>query len=207
MRFPVPVEHAVRPRARYRPGATAFFPRWVRRWLVAGFRLGQRLRAAAVAATPARAAEQVELTALDLSRDEDGVYLNYTVDLELSRSVEDALNKGGAALLRRRSPGLPRSLVLARSPGRRRGAGLAHRLPAADLELPHHVRGADADLRDPHRGDGGDQPGVALEDRRTRADRGRQPALRRVQPSNSTPRCCRGRCRSAWRGSPTGRSA
>jgi len=46
-----------------------------------------------VAAAPARAAEQVELTALDLSRDEDGVYLNYAVNLELSRSVEDALNK------------------------------------------------------------------------------------------------------------------
>jgi hypothetical protein len=42
----------------------------------------------------ARAAEQIELTALDLTRDEDGVHLNYAADLELSRSVEDALNKG-----------------------------------------------------------------------------------------------------------------
>ena len=92
MRFPAPVEHAVRPRARYRPGATAVFPRSGRRWLllVLGF---SAVVALAVAAASARAAEQVELTALDLSRDEDGVYLNYAVNLELSRSVEDALNK------------------------------------------------------------------------------------------------------------------
>jgi hypothetical protein len=43
--------------------------------------------------TVAHAAEQVELTALDISRDEDGVYLNYAVDFQLSRSVEDALTK------------------------------------------------------------------------------------------------------------------
>src|SRR6185295_7355930 len=47
----------------------------------------------ALGAPTAIAAEQVELTGLDLSRDEDGVYLNYVVDLQLSRSVEDALIK------------------------------------------------------------------------------------------------------------------
>ena len=92
MRFPAPVEHAVRSRARYRLGAPAVFPRSVRRrlLLVLGCVAAVTL---SVAAAPARAAEQVELTALDLSRDEDGVYLNYAVNLELSRSVEDALNK------------------------------------------------------------------------------------------------------------------
>lgn len=93
MRFPVPVEHAVRPRARCRPGATAFVRRWVRGWLVLLFGLAMGFGLLAVPA-PAAAAEQIELTALDLGRDEDGVFLNYTVDLELSRSVEDALNKG-----------------------------------------------------------------------------------------------------------------
>jgi len=92
MRFPVPVEHAVRPRARYRLGATAFVRRWVRAWLMVVFSLATGF--GLLAASPAVAAEQVELSALDLTRDEDGVYLNYTVDLELSRSVEDALNKG-----------------------------------------------------------------------------------------------------------------
>ena len=41
----------------------------------------------------ARAAEHAELTVLDIVRDEDGVYLNYAVDFELSRAVEDALAK------------------------------------------------------------------------------------------------------------------
>ena len=93
MRFPVPVEHAVRPWARYRPGATAFVRQCVQGWLVLLFGLAMGFGLLAVPA-PAAAAEQVELTALDLGRDEDGVFLNYTVDLELSRSVEDALNKG-----------------------------------------------------------------------------------------------------------------
>ena len=39
MRFPVPVEHAVRPRARYRPGATAFVRQCVQGWLVLLFGL------------------------------------------------------------------------------------------------------------------------------------------------------------------------
>jgi hypothetical protein len=37
------------------------------------------------------AGERLELTALDLIRDEDGVYLNYAVEFELSHAVEDAL--------------------------------------------------------------------------------------------------------------------
>jgi hypothetical protein len=46
------------------------------------------------APTPARAAEHIEVTALEVIRDEEGVFLNYGVDIDLSRSVEDALNKG-----------------------------------------------------------------------------------------------------------------
>ncbi len=34
-----------------------------------------------------------ELTAFELTRNEEGVFLGYTVNLELSRSVDDALNK------------------------------------------------------------------------------------------------------------------
>ena len=93
MRFPAPVEHAARPRARYRPGATSPLSELLRR----GFLLALGFVAAvalALAGVAARAAEQVELTALDLTRDEDGVYLNYAADLELSKNVEDALNKG-----------------------------------------------------------------------------------------------------------------
>jgi hypothetical protein len=93
MRFPAPVEHAVRPRARYRPGATAPFPELLRRCflLLLGVVVAVTL---GLAGSAARAAEQIELTALDLTRDEDGVHLSYAADLELSRSVEDALNKG-----------------------------------------------------------------------------------------------------------------
>jgi hypothetical protein len=44
------------------------------------------------AAGPAAAAG-AELTAFDVSRDEDGVYLSYAVDFELGRGVDDALMK------------------------------------------------------------------------------------------------------------------
>jgi hypothetical protein len=37
------------------------------------------------------APERMELTTLDLVRDEDGVYLNYAVEFELAPAVEDAL--------------------------------------------------------------------------------------------------------------------
>ena len=43
---------------------------------------------------PARAAEHAELSTFDIARDEDGVYVNYSVDFELSHSVDDALAKG-----------------------------------------------------------------------------------------------------------------
>ena len=69
-----------------------------------------------------------------------------------SRSVEDALQQGRAALLRRRGRGLPRPLVLARPRVAARGAGLAHRLPAADLDLARHLRRPEPDLRHPRRG-------------------------------------------------------
>ena len=39
------------------------------------------------------AASAAELTAFDLSRDDDGVYIGYAVDFELGRSVDDALIK------------------------------------------------------------------------------------------------------------------
>jgi hypothetical protein len=48
--------------------------------------------AALLAAAPVRASA-AELTAFDLSRDEDGVYLSYAVEFELGRSVDDALIK------------------------------------------------------------------------------------------------------------------
>ena len=41
----------------------------------------------------AAAPEHMQLTALDLTRDEDGVYLTYAVDFDLPRAVEDALNR------------------------------------------------------------------------------------------------------------------
>ena len=41
----------------------------------------------------AAAPEHMELTALDITRDEDGVYLSYAVEFELSHAVEDALNR------------------------------------------------------------------------------------------------------------------
>ena len=43
-------------------------------------------------ATPARAADP-ELTSFELTHGEDGVFLSYAVNLELSRSVDDALSK------------------------------------------------------------------------------------------------------------------
>jgi len=39
------------------------------------------------------APEHMELTALDITRDEDGVYLNYAVEFDLTHAVEDALNR------------------------------------------------------------------------------------------------------------------
>jgi hypothetical protein len=92
MRFAAPVEHFARPRAQRRPRPLPALERLFSRIaaLLVTFAIALAL---GIGATTAIAAEQVELTGLDLSRDEDGVYLNYAVDLQLSRSVEDALIK------------------------------------------------------------------------------------------------------------------
>jgi len=91
MRSAAPVEHADRPRAQPRPRPLTALERSIARIaaLVVAFAFALTLLGGAHAA----AGEQVELTTLDLTRDEDGVYLNYAVDLQLSRSVEDALIK------------------------------------------------------------------------------------------------------------------
>lgn len=92
MRPAAPVEHAARPRARRRPRPLPALGRSLSRIaaLIVAFAV---VLGFAAGAQRAFAADQVELTTLDLSRDEDGVFLNYAVDLQLSRSVEDALNK------------------------------------------------------------------------------------------------------------------
>ena len=46
-----------------------------------------------LAGAPAARAAAAELTAFELTRDEDGVYLGYAVEFELWRSVDDALVK------------------------------------------------------------------------------------------------------------------
>jgi hypothetical protein len=43
---------------------------------------------------PAAATDTLELTSFELSLDEEGVSLSYALNFELSRSVQDALNKG-----------------------------------------------------------------------------------------------------------------
>jgi hypothetical protein len=43
---------------------------------------------------PAPAADTPEVTTFELSLDDEGVTLSYSVDFELTRSVEEALNKG-----------------------------------------------------------------------------------------------------------------
>ena len=147
-----------------------------------GWRCGspRRCALALAPAGAARAAERAELTALDLVRDEDGLSVNFAVDFELSKERRGRAGQGRAALLRRRGPGLSRPLVLARPTRRRRGAGLAHRLPAADRNYRVTFGGLTPDLHHPRRGHRRDQPQQPLEDRRARADRGRPP-LRRVQ--------------------------
>ena len=68
------------------PGATR------RRGSVGAAVLALLLLALLCALVPARAAE-TELTNFELVHNDDGVFLNYAVDLELSRSVDDALSK------------------------------------------------------------------------------------------------------------------
>jgi Domain of unknown function (DUF4390) len=48
---------------------------------------------AALAGSAPAAAAETELTAFDVIRDEDGVFLNYAVDFELGKGPEDALAK------------------------------------------------------------------------------------------------------------------
>jgi hypothetical protein len=45
-------------------------------------------------ATPLRAAEPPDLSSFEVTQDEEGVSVSYALNFELSRSVEDALNKG-----------------------------------------------------------------------------------------------------------------
>ncbi|HUP07557.1 MAG TPA: DUF4390 domain-containing protein [Caldimonas sp.] len=57
--------------------------------------LAAAVTAVLVGAVPplAAAPEHMQLTALDLTRDEDGVYLTYAVEFDLPHAVEDALNR------------------------------------------------------------------------------------------------------------------
>ena len=78
-------------------GACAAGPALPGRWL--GWWLGRGLwlvLAAAVwlAPAPTRAADPPALAAFELAQDDEGVSLTYTLNFELSRSVEEALSKG-----------------------------------------------------------------------------------------------------------------
>ena len=125
--------------------------------------------------------------------------------LRARRRRRGRADQGGAAVLRRRGRDLPRPLVLARPARRRRGAGLAHRLPAADLDLPRDDRRRpEPELpdREPRR-----SPRSAAASRWKVAEAGQLEdgaATTSSSATGSTPRCCRGRCRSASAASPTG---
>jgi Domain of unknown function (DUF4390) len=68
-----------------RPGGLQRAARVAAAWLLA-------FAAALLFAPPLRAAD-LELTSFDLAHDADGVFLSYAVNLELSRSADDALSK------------------------------------------------------------------------------------------------------------------
>lgn len=55
--------------------------------------VGGLLLALSLIVPPLAHAAETELTSFDLTHGEDGVFLSYVVNLELSRSVEDALSK------------------------------------------------------------------------------------------------------------------
>jgi hypothetical protein len=63
-----------------------------RRWLVALF-ASLAMLLSAVLGTPIALAADPELTNFELTHSEEGVFLSYAVDLDLSRSVDDALSK------------------------------------------------------------------------------------------------------------------
>jgi Domain of unknown function (DUF4390) len=60
---------------------------------VPGAFAGVLLALCALLAVAPAAASEPELTSFGVTREEDGVYLHYAVDFELSRAVEDALAK------------------------------------------------------------------------------------------------------------------
>ncbi|HWH84801.1 MAG TPA: DUF4390 domain-containing protein [Burkholderiaceae bacterium] len=63
-------------------------------WLVAGaLALAWLLASFSLALAPAARAAEPELTNFELTHNDDGVFLSYAVNLELSRSVDDALSK------------------------------------------------------------------------------------------------------------------
>jgi len=70
-----------------RPGATQ------RRGRSAAVALLLALLLALFAGMPAARAAEPELTSFELVHNDDGLFLSYAVDLELSRSVDDALSK------------------------------------------------------------------------------------------------------------------
>jgi hypothetical protein len=97
-----PAQHPDRSHATHRPGPRRAWPSAPapattgpgRAWLAAILPVLLLALLLACASAPARAAEHAELTTFEVTRDEDGVFISYAVDLELSRSVEDALLKG-----------------------------------------------------------------------------------------------------------------
>ena len=153
----------------------------------------------------ARAAEP-ELVSFELTHGDDGVFLSYAVNLELSRSVDDALSKAVPLFFVRRSRAVPQPLLLARPAHRLRDKALAHRVPAAHHHLPRHVRRwPEPELHDPRRGFRCDQP-AARAGRSPKAHRStRAAASMSSSASSSTPRSCRDRCRSASAARRTGR--
>ena len=83
-------------------------------------------------------------------------------------------------------------------------AQLAHGLPAADVDLARQLRRPEPELPDPGRGAGRGVAQLALEGRRAGAARRRIAATTSSSATGSTPRSCRGRCRSASAARPTG---
>ena len=175
---------------------------------------GSRLAAARAAACLALAAlcragagarrrGDAELTTFDVIRDEDGVYLSYAVDFELSASGRGRARQGGAALLRRRGEVFRDRWYWRDRRVAARGAGLAHRLPAAHVDATACTfGGAEPDLSDPRARRSPRSAAARAGRSPSRARSTRAQPLRRVQLPARHRRCCRGRCRSASAGQP-----